>query len=101
MVERERISLMDERAVRRALARMGREIVEKNDGTAGLVLMGIHRRGDDLAELLREEIKKAEGVTVAVGSLDITLYRDDLAAVGPRPIVGESKLPPEGIDDRV
>jgi pyrimidine operon attenuation protein/uracil phosphoribosyltransferase len=101
MVERERISLMDERAVRRALARMAREIVEKNEGTAGLVLMGIHRRGDDLAELLREEIKKAEGVDLSVGSVDITLYRDDLAAVGPRPIIGESKLPPEGIDDRV
>jgi pyrimidine operon attenuation protein/uracil phosphoribosyltransferase len=101
MPERDRISVMDERAVRRALARMAREIVEKNDGTARLVLMGIHRRGDDLAELLREEIKKAEGVTVGLGSLDITLYRDDLAAVGPRPIVGESKLPPEGIDDRV
>jgi pyrimidine operon attenuation protein/uracil phosphoribosyltransferase len=101
MVERERISLMDERAVRRALARMGREVVEKNEGTAGLVLMGIHRRGDDLAELLREEIRKAEGVELSVGSIDITLYRDDLAVVGPRPIVGESKLPPEGIDDQV
>jgi pyrimidine operon attenuation protein/uracil phosphoribosyltransferase len=101
MAERERISLMDERAVRRALARMAREIVEKNEGTAGLVLMGIHRRGDDLADLIRQEILKAEGVDVPTGSVDITLYRDDLAAVGPRPIVGESTLPLGGIDDRV
>jgi len=101
MLERHRIALMDERSVRRALARMAREVVERNDGTSGLVLMGIHRRGDDLAELLQEEIQKAEGVSVPVGSIDITLYRDDLAAVGPRPIVGETKLPPAGIDDKV
>jgi pyrimidine operon attenuation protein / uracil phosphoribosyltransferase len=101
MAERDRTSLMDESAVRRALARMAREIVEKNDGTAKLVLMGIHRRGVDLAALLQEEIRRAEGAELSVGSLDITLYRDDLAAVGPRPIVGESTLPPEGLDGRV
>jgi pyrimidine operon attenuation protein/uracil phosphoribosyltransferase len=101
MTEPHRIPLMDERAVRRALARMAREIVEKNDGTSGLVLMGIHRRGVDLAALLQEEIRRAESVEVALGSLDITLYRDDLAVVGPRPIVGESSLPADGIDDRV
>jgi pyrimidine operon attenuation protein/uracil phosphoribosyltransferase len=101
MAERDRTSLMDESAVRRALARMAREIVEKNDGTSGLVLMGIQRRGVDLAALLQEEIRRAEGADLAVGSLDITLYRDDLAAVGPRPIVGESTLPPQGLDDQV
>jgi len=101
MTERDRSPLMDEKAVRRALARMAREIVESNDGTDALVLMGIHRRGDDLADLLRAEIERSEGVRIPVGSLDITLYRDDLAAVGPRPIIGESKLPADGIDDRV
>ncbi len=92
---------MDETAVRRTLARMAREIVERNGGTESVVLMGIHRRGDFLAGALRDEIKRAEGATVPVGSLDITLYRDDLAVVGPRPIVGESQLPGRGIDDRV
>lgn len=96
----DRVALMDEAAVRRALARMAREIVEINQGTDKLVLMGIHRRGDDLAELIRDEIEKAEGRRVPAGTLDITLYRDDLAAIGPRPIVGESSLPPEGVDDR-
>ena len=91
---------MDEAAVRRALARMAREIVEKNDGTGNMVLMGIHRRGDEIAGLLQEEIESAEGVKVPVGTLDITLYRDDLAAIGPRPVVGESELPADGIDDR-
>ncbi len=91
---------MGEAAVRRAIARMAREIVEKNDGTADLVLMGIHRRGDEIAVLLQREIESAEGVDVPVGTLDITLYRDDLAQIGPRPVVGESQLPQGGIDDR-
>jgi pyrimidine operon attenuation protein/uracil phosphoribosyltransferase len=91
---------MDAAAVRRALARMAREIVERNDGVEGLVLMGIRRRGDHLAALLRDEIRSAEGATVPVGVLDITLYRDDLATVGPRPVVGETGLPPDGIDGR-
>jgi pyrimidine operon attenuation protein/uracil phosphoribosyltransferase len=96
----DRIPLMDEPSVRRALARMARELVERNGGTQGLVLMGVHRRGDDLAQLLMAEIEKAEGESVPVGTLDITLYRDDLAAIGPRPVVGDTSLPPEGIDDR-
>lgn len=66
-----------------------------------MVLLGIRRRGDDLAALIREEIEQAEGVLVPMGVIDITLYRDDLAVIGPRPIVGESSLPPDGIDDRV
>src|SRR5262249_38595939 len=48
-----------------------------------------------------DEIEKAEGKPVALGSLDITLYRDDLASAGPRPLIGESTLPPEGIDGKV
>ncbi|MDT8339914.1 MAG: bifunctional pyr operon transcriptional regulator/uracil phosphoribosyltransferase PyrR [Longimicrobiales bacterium] len=90
--------IMDETAVRRALARMAREVVERTGGTAGLVLMGIRRRGDHLAALLHGEIRSAEQVEVPLGALDITLYRDDLATVGPRPVVGETELPPGGID---
>lgn len=85
--------VMDEQAVRRAVARMAREIVERNDGTDGLVLVGIHRRGVDLAELVGEEIEKSEGGKVARGSLDITLYRDDLSVIGPRPVIGSSDIP--------
>ncbi len=91
---------MDDAAVRRALARMAREIVERNDGVDGLVLMGIRRRGDKLAAMLRDEIESAEGASVPVGVLDITLYRDDLATIGPRPVVGETQLPADGIDGR-
>jgi pyrimidine operon attenuation protein/uracil phosphoribosyltransferase len=96
-----RTPLMDERAVRRALSRMAREIVERTGGSEQLVLMGIHRRGDEIAALLRDEIQKAEGAPPPIGSLDITLYRDDLGAIGPRPVVGETRLPADGIDGRI
>jgi pyrimidine operon attenuation protein/uracil phosphoribosyltransferase len=97
----ERQQILDDRAVQRALARMAREILEKNAGTEALSLIGIHRRGVQLAHRIADEIEKAEGVHPPVGSLDITLYRDDLMAVGPRPVVGETRLPEEGVDDRV
>ena len=90
---------MSEADVRRAVARMAREIVERNGGTDALALMGIHRRGTEIAALLKEEIDRAEGVDLPTGSIDITLYRDDLEVVGPRPIIGGSELPPGGIDD--
>lgn len=91
---------MNERAVMRTLGRMSREVVEKHEGTDNLVLVGIHRRGVHLARLLAAEIEQAEGVTVETGSIDITLYRDDLRTVGPRPLVGETRLPASGIDDK-
>ena len=92
--------LMDGEAVRRAVDRMSREVLERLGGTENVVLMGIQRRGVHLAEMIRSVIEEAEGVSVPTGTLDITLYRDDLMAVGPRPLVGESKLPPSGIEDQ-
>jgi pyrimidine operon attenuation protein/uracil phosphoribosyltransferase len=100
MSAQSRIHVMSESDVRRAVARMAREIVERNGGTDGLAVMGIHRRGVQIAELLRAEIEQAEGVQIPSGSIDITLYRDDLEVIGPRPVVGGSELPPDGIDDR-
>lgn len=93
LTARENSVVMDERAVRRAIARMAREIIERNAGTDGLVLIGIHRRGVDLADFIAEEIEKSEGVAVPRGSLDITLYRDDFSAVGPRPVIGSTDIP--------
>lgn len=92
--------VMDERGVARALSRMAREIVEKNQGVGGLILVGIQRRGVHLAELIADEIQKAESQRPPVGTLDITLYRDDLTAIGPRPVLGETRLPAGGIDER-
>jgi pyrimidine operon attenuation protein / uracil phosphoribosyltransferase len=101
MTDPRRQILLDEKAVQRVLARMAREIVEQVGNVEDLALVGIHRRGVDLATWLAQEISRAEGVDVTTGSLDITLYRDDLMAIGPRPIVGETRLPIGGIEDRV
>jgi pyrimidine operon attenuation protein / uracil phosphoribosyltransferase len=98
MTDSQRHLLMDERAVGRALARMAREVVERNSGVHGLCIMGIQRRGVELAQRIAAEIERAEGAAPPVGSLDITLYRDDLTAIGPRPILGETRLPGGGID---
>jgi pyrimidine operon attenuation protein/uracil phosphoribosyltransferase len=84
---------MDDRALARTLARMATEILERAQGTDGLVLVGIQRRGVELAARLRALIAQSEGVQVPWGKLDITLYRDDLQTVGPRPVVGETSLP--------
>jgi len=91
---------MDEAAVERALGRMSREIVELNEGTEGLVILGIRRRGVELAQRIQALIEAEAGTPIASGALDITLYRDDLMEVGPRPVVGESNLPLTGVDDR-
>ena len=95
-----RIHVMNESDVRRAVARISREVVERNGGTEDLVLMGIHRRGTHIAAMIRSEIEQAEDVEIESGSIDITLYRDDLEVVGPRPIIGRSELPPSGVDDK-
>lgn len=100
MPSQQRVTLLDADAVHRALARMARELVERNEGTDGLVLLGIRRRGIELANEIRKILEAEEGVTIPSGALDITLYRDDLQTVGPRPLVGESTLPMEGIDAR-
>ena len=91
---------MDGPDVRRAIDRMAHEVLEKLGGTERLILIGIQRRGVDLADMLGAAIAAAEGSRVPTGTLDITFYRDDLMAVGPRPLVGETKLPPGGVDDR-
>jgi len=88
-----RTLIMDDRAIARALARMASEIVERARGTEQLVLVGIQRRGVELAARLKRLVDQAEASNVAFGKLDITLYRDDLQAIGPRPRVGITELP--------
>ena len=91
--------LLDERAIGRTLARMASEIVERSRGTDDLVLVGIQRRGVELADRLKRLIDGSEGSNLSCGKLDITLYRDDLQTIGPRPVVGETKLP--DLDDKI
>jgi pyrimidine operon attenuation protein / uracil phosphoribosyltransferase len=72
---------------------MADEIVELNDGTDELVIIGIQRRGVQLADRIARLIEEREGTAPRRGALDITLYRDDLQTVGPRPVVGPTKIP--------
>jgi pyrimidine operon attenuation protein / uracil phosphoribosyltransferase len=95
----EKTVLMDEQGVRRALTRIAHEIVEKNKGTEHLVLVGIKTRGIHLAKRLAERIAQIEGVQLPVGSLDITLYRDDLKLRTEQPVVHGSEIDCE-ISDR-
>jgi pyrimidine operon attenuation protein/uracil phosphoribosyltransferase len=85
--------VLDSRAIARTLRRMADEIVELNAGTDDLLIVGIQRRGVQLAARLVSTISQREGVEVPQGALDITLYRDDLQTVGPRPVVGATHLP--------
>jgi pyrimidine operon attenuation protein / uracil phosphoribosyltransferase len=89
----EQTTVLDARAMDRTLRRMAEEIVELNEGTDDLVIVGIQRRGVPLAERLAKIINEREGAEVPRGALDITLYRDDLQTVGPRPVVGATHLP--------
>jgi pyrimidine operon attenuation protein / uracil phosphoribosyltransferase len=100
MTSSERQSLLDERGTERVLSRMAREVAEQAGDLGSLVLMGIHRRGVPLSTWLAAEIGEAESMEVPTGTLDITLYRDDLMQIGPRPVVGETRLPEGGIDGR-
>lgn len=92
-------TVLDARAMDRTLRRMAHEIVELNEGTDGLIIVGIQRRGVQLASRIVASILDREGADVPSGALDITLYRDDLQTVGPRPVVGPTNLP-WAIDDK-
>ena len=82
-MEKFKATLMDEAAVARALKRISHEILEKNNGTENLCIIGIKRRGVSLAKILSDNIFAIEGVRVPTGELDITFYRDDLTAISP------------------
>ena len=81
-------------AVGRALRRISYEIIEHNRGTAGIVLVGIRRRGVPLAQRIADCIAEIEGVRLPVGKLDISSHRDDIAgAVRPDPVVTATEIP--------
>ncbi|HVH38737.1 MAG TPA: bifunctional pyr operon transcriptional regulator/uracil phosphoribosyltransferase PyrR [Gemmatimonadaceae bacterium] len=85
--------VLNARAVARTISRMADEILELNDGSDNLIIVGVQRRGVQIAERLAEVIREREGAEIPRGALDITLYRDDLQTVGPRPVVGQTHLP--------
>ena len=86
--------------VARVIDRMAHELLEKTGGGADVVLLGIPTRGRTLAARLADRITAFEGRAVPTGSLDITLYRDDLRLKSPRTLL-ETELPPDGIDGKL
>lgn len=89
---RQKAQLMSAGDMERTLTRMAYEILERNGGTEGLVLIGIRRRGVPLAERLSKLIAAMDNASVPVGALDITFYRDDLSTIGPKPVVQEREI---------
>jgi pyrimidine operon attenuation protein/uracil phosphoribosyltransferase len=86
MSMREKALILDKTGIDRALTRISHELLEKNKGAKDLVLVGIQRGGVHLARRLAAKIKEIEGVEPPVGSLDITMYRDDLATRKSQPV---------------
>ena len=84
--------LFNEIAMQRALSRISHEIIEKNNGVEDVVLIGIKTRGVPMANLIKEKIKQIDGRELLSGTLDITLYRDDLSELGQLPLVSDSHI---------
>jgi len=89
----EKTVVMGESEIKRTLVRIAHEIVEKNKGVADLALIGVRTRGVFLAKRLAQEIFKIEKKEIPVGTLDITLYRDDLSLVARQPLVLKTEIP--------
>jgi len=90
MTEKQILSTDD---IRRAVTRIAHEIAERNEGVSSVVLVGIRRRGVPLAQRIASTLADFEGERVPVGTLDITLYRDDLRMRGPAPVVRSTNIP--------
>ncbi|HEY4741586.1 MAG TPA: bifunctional pyr operon transcriptional regulator/uracil phosphoribosyltransferase PyrR [Candidatus Acidoferrales bacterium] len=95
----EKRQLMAPEEIDRTLQRLAHEIVEKSGGTSNVVLIGVRRRGVPLANRLAKTIKAFSNVDIPVGTLDITLYRDDLSTVASQPVVQSTEIP-FVVDDR-
>ncbi|MCL7927381.1 MAG: bifunctional pyr operon transcriptional regulator/uracil phosphoribosyltransferase PyrR [marine benthic group bacterium] len=91
--------VLDARGVDDALVTLATEIAD--GGAEGLLLVGIRRRGVQLAARLAEILERTHGIETPTGSLDITLYRDDLHQIGPMPVIGMTEIPTEITGARV
>jgi pyrimidine operon attenuation protein/uracil phosphoribosyltransferase len=89
---KEKSIVLDQETVSRSLVRMAHEIIEKNKGIGNLCLVGIRTRGVHIANRLAENIKKIESKDIPVGTLDITLYRDDLTLIAYQPVVHKTEI---------
>jgi pyrimidine operon attenuation protein / uracil phosphoribosyltransferase len=88
----EKRQLLSGEEISRTLNRLAHEIVEKSGGTKDLALIGVRRRGVPIAQRLSNIIRAFSNVQIPVGTLDITLYRDDLSTIGPQPVVHSTEI---------
>jgi pyrimidine operon attenuation protein / uracil phosphoribosyltransferase len=88
----EKSQLMSATEIDRTLQRVAHEIVERSGGTANLALIGVRRRGVPLANRIAQAMREIDRVEVPVGTLDITLYRDDLSKVAAHPVIQSSDI---------
>ena len=86
-------TVMNQEEINRTLIRLAHQILEKNDGAKDICLIGIKTRGVPLANRIAANIEKIEHVKVDTGTLDITLYRDDLSKINPDPVVNDTHVP--------
>ncbi|MGL4731004.1 MAG: bifunctional pyr operon transcriptional regulator/uracil phosphoribosyltransferase PyrR [Clostridium sp.] len=93
--------ILDETAIKRTLTRISHEIIEKNKGVENIILVGIKTRGVPIANRIAELIEKFEGKKVPVGSVDVTLYRDDLTEIASQPKVGNTHIDIEIEDKKI
>jgi pyrimidine operon attenuation protein/uracil phosphoribosyltransferase len=94
-------TLMSAEDMQRALLRVAHEIVERNKGARDLILVGMQTRGVPLAKRLADTIRSLEGINVPVGSLDISLYRDDLSSLSLKPTVHRTDVPVDVTDKQI
>lgn len=94
-------TLMSPEDIDRALVRVAHEIVERNKGAKDIVLVGMQTRGVPLARRLAATIQSFEGITIPVGSLDISLYRDDLSSLDLKPVIQRTDVPTDITDKQV
>lgn len=85
--------ILDKQDINRTLTRIAHEIWERNRGLENLVLIGIRRRGVSIAHRLSRKLQEIAGISVPVGALDITLYRDDLSEIDSQPVIKKTEIP--------
>ena len=97
----EKVQIMDNNSIDRAINRIAHEIIERHQGVEGLALIGIQRRGVPLARMIARKISEFEGHSVPVGILDITFYRDDLTLRSEHPVVKDTVIDFEITDKEI
>jgi pyrimidine operon attenuation protein/uracil phosphoribosyltransferase len=101
VTKKDRALVMDEKAIHRALVRIAHEIIENNKGTENMAIIGIRARGAPLAQRIVEIMNQIEGTQIPVGSMDITLYRDDIQTKLEQPLIQKTEIDFDVVDKTI